>query len=68
MNINELIQCYQSTFETTGLPRSFFAPGRINLIGEHTDYNGGHVFPASISYGTYAFVQKRDDQLIRFFP
>lgn len=67
MNINELIQCYQSTFETTGLPRSFFAPGRINLIGEHTDYNGGHVFPASISYGTYAFVQKRDDQLIRFF-
>ncbi|MCK1998392.1 galactokinase [Psychrobacillus psychrodurans] len=67
MNINELIKCYQSTFETTGLPRSFFAPGRINLIGEHTDYNGGYVFPASISYGTYAFVQKRDDQLIRFF-
>jgi len=45
----------------------FFAPGRINLIGEHTDYNGGHVFPASISFGTYALAQKRDDQKVRFY-
>ncbi|MEK3861736.1 galactokinase [Bacillus sp. FSL K6-5915] len=45
----------------------FFAPGRINLIGEHTDYNGGHVFPASISFGTYALGVKRDDQMIRFY-
>jgi galactokinase len=45
----------------------FFTPGRINLIGEHTDYNGGHVFPASISFGTYALSQKRDDQKLRFY-
>ncbi len=48
-------------------PRTFFAPGRINLIGEHTDYNGGHVFPAAISYGTYALAKKRDDQTLRFY-
>lgn len=62
-----LLYEFQSVFETTSTPRSFFAPGRINLIGEHTDYNGGHVFPASISFGTYALVRTRDDQLIRFF-
>ena len=45
----------------------FFAPGRINLIGEHTDYNGGHAFPASISFGTYALAQTRDDQKLRFY-
>lgn len=40
--------------------RIFFAPGRINLIGEHTDYNGGHVFPCSITIGTYALVSLND--------
>jgi galactokinase len=58
---------FQSIFHTTKTPRTFFAPGRINLIGEHTDYNGGHVFPASISYGTYALGIKRDDQKLRFY-
>jgi len=46
--------------------RLFFAPGRVNLIGEHTDYNGGYVFPAALSFGTYALVKPREDRLYRF--
>ncbi|MBP3950171.1 galactokinase [Bacillus suaedae] len=62
-----LIKEFQTIFETTEVPRQFFAPGRINLIGEHTDYNGGHVFPASISFGTYALAVRRNDSKIRFY-
>ncbi|MBM7702588.1 galactokinase [Metabacillus iocasae] len=47
--------------------RVFFAPGRVNLIGEHTDYNGGYVFPCALSIGTYAVVRKRQDQLVRMY-
>ncbi|AGK55761.1 galactokinase [Bacillus sp. 1NLA3E] len=47
--------------------RYFFSPGRVNLIGEHTDYNGGHVFPCAITYGTYGAVSKRKDRLVRLF-
>ncbi|RKQ30222.1 galactokinase [Oceanobacillus halophilus] len=64
---SKLIKEFQSIFHTTQSPRVFFAPGRINLIGEHTDYNGGHVFPASISYGTYALGATRNDQKLRFY-
>ncbi len=47
--------------------RVFFAPGRVNLIGEHTDYNGGHVFPCALTIGTYGAVRKRDDRILRFY-
>lgn len=45
----------------------FFSPGRVNLIGEHTDYNGGMVFPCAITFGTYAVVSKRTDSCMRLF-
>ena len=45
----------------------YFAPGRVNLIGEHTDYNGGHVFPCALTIGTYMAVRKRTDRRLRFY-
>ncbi|MCL6549155.1 MAG: galactokinase [Alicyclobacillus sp.] len=45
--------------------RVFFAPGRVNLIGEHIDYNGGYVLPAAIEQGTWVLVRPREDRLLR---
>ena len=66
MNVTTLITTFKEKFGTTP-EQAFFAPGRINLIGEHTDYNGGHVFPCAITYGTYAVARKREDQLVRLY-
>nr|WP_304216851.1 galactokinase [Fredinandcohnia onubensis] len=66
MDLKQLSNRFIEIFNETDY-RSFFAPGRINLIGEHTDYNGGHVFPASITKGTYALARKRDDEKIRMY-
>lgn len=45
----------------------YFAPGRVNLIGEHTDYNGGHVFPCALTIGTFMAAKKRADKKLRFY-
>ncbi|MGG6794561.1 UNVERIFIED_CONTAM: galactokinase [Streptococcus canis] len=66
MNEKELSQAFQTIFEEQA-DATFFSPGRINLIGEHTDYNGGHVFPAAITLGTYGAAKKRNDQKLRFY-
>lgn len=61
-----LIKEFTDIFEVSGVAL-FFSPGRVNLIGEHTDYNGGMVFPCAITFGTYAVVSKRTDSCMRLF-
>lgn len=58
---------FEEIFGAEGGERVFFAPGRVNLIGEHTDYNGGHVFPCALTIGTYCVIRERQDNKIRFF-
>ena len=67
MTSKELQTIFQETFASRALPSVYFAPGRVNLIGEHTDYNGGHVFPCALTIGTYGAVRKRDDRKLRFY-
>ena len=63
----KLMETFQNLFGADGDIRTYFAPGRVNLIGEHTDYNGGHVFPCALTLGTYAVTRKRDDRVLRFY-
>ena len=58
---------FHEVFGPEGDIRTYFAPGRVNLIGEHTDYNGGHVFPCALTVGTYAAARKRTDRKLRFY-
>ncbi|MFX3660971.1 MAG: galactokinase [Ectobacillus sp.] len=66
MDYNHLASEFQRIFGAQEY-RVFFAPGRINLIGEHTDYNGGHVFPCAITFGTYALARKREDDSVNLY-
>ncbi len=65
--LNEMKECFVEKFGGDGDIRSYFAPGRVNLIGEHTDYNGGHVFPCALTIGTYMLARKREDSKLRFY-
>ena len=65
MEKRELLGKFQEIFGAEGA--LYFAPGRVNLIGEHTDYNGGHVFPCALTIGTYGVARKREDNQLRFY-
>lgn len=65
-DLESLKREFASRFGSVEGIRTFFAPGRVNLIGEHTDYNGGYVFPAALTFGTYALVRPREDGVYRF--
>ena len=62
-----MIKAFRELFGEEGELHVYFAPGRVNLIGEHTDYNGGHVFPCALTIGTYAVARRREDRKIRFY-
>lgn len=63
----KLLEKFREIYGAGGEIRSYFAPGRVNLIGEHTDYNGGHVFPCALTLGTYGIARKREDKKLRFY-
>lgn len=63
----QLLKKFEEVFSDTDGAKVYFAPGRVNLIGEHTDYNGGHVFPCALTIGTYGVVRKRQDRVLQFY-
>lgn len=63
----QLLEKFKEIYGAEGKIFTYFAPGRVNLIGEHTDYNGGHVFPCALTLGTYGIVRKREDNKLRFY-
>lgn len=62
-----ILRKFAEVFGDTEGTEVYFAPGRVNMIGEHTDYNGGHVFPCALTIGTYGVVRKRQDRKLRFY-
>ncbi len=62
-----VLQEFGKVFGSTEGARVYFAPGRVNMIGEHTDYNGGHVFPCALTIGTYGVARIRKDNRLRFY-
>lgn len=62
-----VLKKFEELYGDAGGAGVYFAPGRVNMIGEHTDYNGGHVFPCALTIGTYAAVKKRADRKLRFY-
>lgn len=64
---DQVVKKFTELFGDEGDIHTYFAPGRVNLIGEHTDYNGGHVFPCALTMGTYAAARKREDRVLRFY-
>lgn len=64
---NVMAEDFSRVFDGRTPERTFFAPGRVNLIGEHTDYNGGHVFPCALTLGTYAAVSRNDRKSLRLY-
>ena len=67
MEITDLKKQFEKMFGAGGDIRCYFAPGRVNLIGEHTDYNGGHVFPCALTLGIFGVARKREDRMLRFY-
>ena len=65
MTVDQLNSAYEAAYQKPATD-IFFAPGRVNLIGEHTDYNGGFVFPCALSFGTYILLSKNEEQKINF--
>ena len=65
--LENLVKDFKNIFKYNGEAKTFFSPGRVNLIGEHTDYNGGFVFPCALDFGTYAVVKKREDKIFRMY-
>ncbi|MFU0824624.1 galactokinase [Clostridium sp.] len=65
MDLENLMRDFSEVFKTDKEIYAFFAPGRVNLIGEHTDYNGGYVFPCALNFGTYALARKREDSKVK---
>ncbi len=64
---NKMLEKFNEKFGYKQGVRVFFSPGRLNLIGEHTDYNGGHVFPCALNFGTYGAIALRDDKVVRMY-